>query len=162
MANLEKEVAEEFAQSLRELRSNEFYAIRNLTTIAKESLAYAHVIAREIECAVMQCPPSNKLTYLYVMDSIVKNVRGPYLDAFANRVVNLFQTTLETNAGSPDVVHSLNRLLETWGPVFPLHVVEAARNIYHEFSLRNRIPLPQPGEVYRIRPSFEKVFDFWM
>lgn len=40
-------------------------------------------------CDVLQCPAPAKLPALYVVDSIVKNVKEPYLSLFGNRLAEV-------------------------------------------------------------------------
>eukprot|EP00299_Pterocystis_sp_00344_P010013 c4385_g1_i1.p1 GENE.c4385_g1_i1~~c4385_g1_i1.p1 ORF type:complete len:612 (-),score=94.85 c4385_g1_i1:14-1777(-) len=145
----EREVAEEFAEGLTELRTNDFYAIRNLTTIAKENCRFAPVIVNEIEKATLRAIPSNKLVYLYVMDSIVKNVGSVYLSLFSDIAPNLFITTLETNASSQEILESLRKLFVTWGSVFPPNVLDTIRAVLdrypsRHYANRSRAAPPRP------------------
>eukprot|EP00298_Acanthocystis_sp_HF-20_P015753 c21252_g1_i5.p1 GENE.c21252_g1_i5~~c21252_g1_i5.p1 ORF type:complete len:147 (+),score=46.66 c21252_g1_i5:195-635(+) len=112
-----QELAEEFADALKELKGNDFIIIRNLTTIADENKGFATVIAAEIEKAILQAPPSLKLVYLYVLDSIAKTVKG-YIPVFSEKIVNLFIASYRTNEADPEILKKLRQLASTWSAYF--------------------------------------------
>jgi hypothetical protein len=41
-----------------------------------------------------QSQPGSNLHYLYVADSIVKNIRQPYIDLFSERLYELFKAVM--------------------------------------------------------------------
>ncbi|KAI9845654.1 MAG: hypothetical protein M1837_004628 [Sclerophora amabilis] len=128
------EVAEDYKNSLEDLNQNSRYEISNLTIIAKENMDHALAISRVLENHIKTAPPNRKLTALYVLDSVVKNVGTPYTLFFGR---NLYQTFMNayTLVDSP-VRKKLEEMLKTWKepvpgsldsrPVFP---VEVTRNI---------------------------------
>ncbi|KAI9754309.1 MAG: proteasome regulatory particle subunit [Chaenotheca gracillima] len=130
------EVAEDYKNSLEDLNQNSRYEISNLTIIAKENMDHALAISRVLETHIRTAPPSRKLTALYVLDSIVKNVGTPYTLFFGR---NLYQTFMNayTLVDNP-VRKKLEEMLKTWKepvpgsldprPVFPAEVTRSIEN----------------------------------
>ena len=102
-----------------------------------------------IESHILNARPEFKLPALYLMDSIVKNIREPYVELFTPRVANLFASAYEATmtrdhhhtshadhhlvAQLSRIRQSLDKLMKTWDTVFPKYVIEAI----HEW-LRNK------------------------
>lgn len=66
---------------------------------------------------VVQATPAHKLPVLYLLDSISKNIGGRYIDLFAQSIVSLFCDAYEVS--DSQTRGSLQRLLDTWDPIFP-------------------------------------------
>ncbi|XP_017148032.1 uncharacterized protein LOC108159343 isoform X2 [Drosophila miranda] len=120
----ERRIGEEYLSSLQDLNCNSKPLINMLTMLAEENINYAHVIVRVVEYYISQVPPEFKLPILYLIDSIIKNVRSSYVQLFAQCIVNIFLNAFES------VQHSQSQLLEkvrermyalrqTWNEVFP-------------------------------------------
>ncbi len=65
----------------------------------------------------MQIDPDKKLYVIYLLDSIIKNVGGVYLELFSKSIVNTFCNTFEI-VDNPTRLSMIN-LLKTWLGVFP-------------------------------------------
>ncbi|KAF2016586.1 hypothetical protein BU24DRAFT_205893 [Aaosphaeria arxii CBS 175.79] len=106
------EVADDFREALKDLKTNSRPEINTLTIIARENTEHAQVIARELENHIRTTHPSYKLPALYVLDSIVKNVGTPYTVYFG---LNLYRTFMDayslTDAGTRKAMETL---LRTW------------------------------------------------
>lgn len=45
-----------------------------------------------------QNPTSNRLTFIYILDSILKNVQGHYIRLFEQRIGEIFQVAFENTS----------------------------------------------------------------
>ncbi|XP_054237601.1 pre-mRNA cleavage complex 2 protein Pcf11-like [Indicator indicator] len=93
-----------------------------------------------------KAPPSQKLPVMYLMDSILKNVGGEYLKAFAPNLVETFLSVFEkvdTNTRK-----SLFLLRSTWDRIFPLEKLHAldvrVRSLDPAWPVK---PLPPDGNA---------------
>ncbi|EDW77070.2 LOW QUALITY PROTEIN: uncharacterized protein Dwil_GK22121 [Drosophila willistoni] len=120
----ERRIGEEYLSSLQDLNCNSKPLINMLTMLAEENINYARVIVRVVEYYISQVPPEFKLPILYLIDSIIKNVKSSYVQLFGQCIVNIFLTAFES------VQHSQSQVLEkvrermyalrqTWNEVFP-------------------------------------------
>lgn len=66
----------------------------------------------------MQVAPDRKLPLLYLLDSIVKNIGGVYLQLFSRNLVTTFRSAYE-NVVDEATRSAMLRLLDTWDPLFP-------------------------------------------
>ncbi|XP_002033911.2 uncharacterized protein LOC6609220 isoform X2 [Drosophila sechellia] len=120
----ERRIGEEYLSSLQDLNCNSKPLINMLTMLAEENINYAHIIVKVVEYYISQVAPEFKLPILYLIDSIVKNVKSSYVQLFGQCIVNIFLHAFES------VQHSQSQLLEkvrermyalrqTWNEVFP-------------------------------------------
>ena len=112
---------EAYGESIEELTFNSKPIINSLTMIADEFQASSESIVRVIERTVAERPTDKKLPVVYLLDSIAKNVRGPYIQHFASRLPDMVGGTFA--ASGPKVRASLQALVRTWAGVFPPEVV---------------------------------------
>ncbi|PXF49145.1 Pre-mRNA cleavage complex 2 protein Pcf11 [Gracilariopsis chorda] len=118
-----QEAALEYDAFLNELTWNSKQVINQLTTIAADNLSAADAISSVIEQRIFNAAPTIKLPFLYLMDSIVKNVGRRYLSRFAE---NLFHTFTDAYAVAPPTVRmSLRRMLSTWPDIYGFELVNA-------------------------------------
>lgn len=111
------EVGEDYAESLKMLVSNSKPQIQSLTEIAAENADMADEIAFVIVQRVYMAPPDQKISALYLLDSITKRVGGPYIWAFRKLIIECFSTVfLDANASHRK---TLLRLLNTWPDFYP-------------------------------------------
>eukprot|EP00854_Cymbomonas_tetramitiformis_P027605 gene27605-34063_t len=61
-----------------------------------------------------QVPPKRKLPYIYLMDSIVKNVQKPYTTHFAERLPTMFARCYKSLSEQKDVQQKMERVFKTW------------------------------------------------
>lgn len=172
------EVAADFRDALRDLKTNSRPEISTLTIIAKENTEHAQAISQELESHIRTTNPDYKLPALYVLDSIVKNVGTPYT-VYLGR--NLYRTFMDAYfMMDPGVRKAMEGLLKTWKqpvpesmdprPVFSHEVTRDIENALIKFrtaavqqqqaqrhSLPARPPMPNmpniPNGAWRNTPT---------
>ena len=77
-----KEVAEQFSESLLSLKYCSKSVIKTLTKIANDELKNAEAVVSVIEERLKRVKPDVMLALMYLIDSICKNIRGPYNKLF--------------------------------------------------------------------------------
>ena len=116
----DEEIAE-YALALRELKVNSKPVITSLTMLAGEIAggdeAAAATVAGLVERHIRAAAPKTKLTGFYLLDSIVKNVKGHFVQCFARNLPDLFLGAFATQDEATK--KSMVRLLGTWTNVFP-------------------------------------------
>ncbi|XP_037944227.1 pre-mRNA cleavage complex 2 protein Pcf11-like [Teleopsis dalmanni] len=112
----EDRVAEEYLSSLSDLTCNSKPLINMLTMLAEENIEYASVIVRVVEDHIAKVVPDIKLPILYLIDSIVKNVKSTYVQLFSQCIVNIFCGVFETV--NEKVRERMYALRQTWNEVF--------------------------------------------
>ncbi|KAH3757770.1 pre-mRNA cleavage complex 2 protein Pcf11 [Pelomyxa schiedti] len=143
-AQLSPEAAE-YESELEGLTINSKPIINSLTIIAGENMDAAPDIVATIERRIETAPSNQKLPALYLLDSIIKNIGGAYVNLFARNIVNTF---IRTFVGVDDSTReALLRLLRTWQqqPIFPMAAVRAI-----EVALR--LPSPTAAPVPPLPP----------
>ncbi|OAD78619.1 hypothetical protein PHYBLDRAFT_94358, partial [Phycomyces blakesleeanus NRRL 1555(-)] len=118
-----------YRAALSELTFNSKPIITNLTIMAQENQYAASTIVREIEQQIRHNAPDQKLPVLYLIDSICKNVGGPFISHFARNIGSIYLDAYTLT--DPQMRRSFERVLQTWkngmpagGPVFARHVIE--------------------------------------
>ncbi|KAF9433152.1 hypothetical protein BGZ76_009821 [Entomortierella beljakovae] len=79
---------------------------------ASENIPVCKVIVQAIEDRMRSAPNNQKLPTLYLIDSIIKNVGGPYINLFGRSIVSLFldaYAVVDTAARA-----SFEKVLGTW------------------------------------------------
>ncbi|NP_001007308.1 pre-mRNA cleavage complex 2 protein Pcf11 [Danio rerio] len=113
-----EDACREYQSSLEDLTFNSKPHINMLTILAEENIQFTKDIVAIIEAQIAKAPPVEKLPVLYLVDSIVKNVGGAYLEVFAKNLVNSFICVFEkVDEGTRK---SLFKLRSTWDEIFPL------------------------------------------
>ncbi|XP_051175876.1 uncharacterized protein LOC127291029 isoform X2 [Leptopilina boulardi] len=112
-----KEVADEYISSLADLSVNSKPLITMLTMLAEESIEHAPAIVGAVEAHLQKVRSDCKLPVLYLIDSIVKNVKGNYLGLFSQNIVNTFSNVFEEVDEATRA--SMFKLRQTWYNVFP-------------------------------------------
>ncbi|KAM9333156.1 pre-mRNA cleavage complex 2 protein Pcf11-like [Pholidichthys leucotaenia] len=113
-----EDACREYQSSLEDLTFNSKPHINMLTILAEENLSFAKDIVAIIEAQISKAPPEQKLPVLYLVDSIVKNVGGEYLEVFAKNLIASFICVFEKV--DENTRKSLFKLRSTWDDVFPL------------------------------------------
>ncbi|XP_011188531.1 uncharacterized protein LOC105215984 isoform X1 [Zeugodacus cucurbitae] len=116
-AENEARVAEEYLSSLSDLTCNSKPLINMLTMLAEENIGCASVIVKVVEQHIAKVPPDIKLPLLYLIDSIVKNVKSTYIHLFSQCIVNIFCDVFEKV--NEKIRERMYALRLTWNEVFP-------------------------------------------
>lgn len=90
LTGLAKEVADKYRDTLSTLTFNNKIVINTLTEIAKEEVKHAQVVTRVIEERLKRVKPDSLLPIMYLIDSICKNIGGPYNELFQQNLVSNF------------------------------------------------------------------------
>ena len=112
---------EEYASALSELVINSKPIINSLTILAGEIAGQdesrAASIAELIREHIRRSPAKSKLCGFYLLDSVVKNLRGPFVRCFSTGLSDLFLPAYAKVDESQK--KSMFRLFNTWKTVFP-------------------------------------------
>ncbi|XP_063228408.1 serine/arginine repetitive matrix protein 2-like isoform X2 [Bacillus rossius redtenbacheri] len=111
------EAAEDYLSSLSDLTINSKPLINMLTMLAEENIDHAAAIVQAVEQHLQKVQPSIKLPVLYLIDSIVKNVGGAYINLFTQNIVSTFCGVFEKV--DERVRENMFKLRMTWNEVFP-------------------------------------------
>ncbi|KAG0291187.1 hypothetical protein BGZ96_005410 [Linnemannia gamsii] len=101
-----------YRNELASLTFNSKPIITSLTISAGENTSVSKVIVQTIEERLRTAPANQKLPTLYLIDSIIKNVGGPYLNQFARTIVTLFLDAYAVVDSSAKA--SFEKVLGTW------------------------------------------------
>ncbi|XP_032680257.1 uncharacterized protein LOC116848371 isoform X2 [Odontomachus brunneus] len=112
-----KEIADEYISSLSDLTINSKPLINMLTMLAEDNIDHAPAIVQAVETHLQKVRSDIKLPVLYLIDSIVKNVNGDYLNLFTQNIVNTFCGVFEKV--DENTRASMWKLRQTWNDVFP-------------------------------------------
>ncbi|KAA6426564.1 MAG: pre-mRNA cleavage complex 2 Pcf11-like [Trebouxia sp. A1-2] len=111
-----KELILQYADSLKtDLTWASKTHINMLTMLAAENKAAAASICATIERHVLSAPSSGKLPTLYLVDSILKNVKEPYISLFCRNLIQVFFDVWQQREVHPQLL----KLLATWDGIFP-------------------------------------------
>ncbi|XP_043252988.1 uncharacterized protein LOC122397706 [Colletes gigas] len=117
MSTKSKEIADEYISSLSDLTINSKPLINMLTMLAEDNIEHASAIVQAVENHLQKVRSDIKLPVLYLIDSIVKNVNGAYLNLFTQNIVNTFCGVFEKV--DENTRASMWKLRQTWNDVFP-------------------------------------------
>ncbi|KAK9837772.1 hypothetical protein WJX74_004756 [Apatococcus lobatus] len=111
----------QYKAELEDLTSNVKVTINTLSQLADEwKRDAAPSVAALLEKRLLNCDPSHKLPALYLLDSIVKNVRQPYISLFARNLPEVFSKVWQSCEGARP---QLTKLLGTWQSIFPMDML---------------------------------------
>ncbi|XP_017069241.1 uncharacterized protein LOC108106576 isoform X2 [Drosophila eugracilis] len=161
----ERRIGEEYLSSLQDLNCNSKPLINMLTMLAEENINYAQVIVKVVEYYISQVAPEFKLPILYLIDSIVKNVKSSYVQLFGQCIVNIFLHAFES------VQHSQSQVLEkvrermyalrqTWNEVFPPSKMYALDVKVKRLDNNWPITAKQPTNKIHVNPAIHVNPDF--
>ncbi|KAF5906966.1 pre-mRNA cleavage complex 2 protein Pcf11-like, partial [Clarias magur] len=113
-----EDACRDYQSSLEDLTFNSKPHINMLTILAEENLQFPEDIVAIIEAQIAKAPPAEKLPVLYLVDSIVKNVGGQYLEVFTKNLITSFICVFEKV--DENTRKCLFKLRSTWDEIFPL------------------------------------------
>lgn len=96
---------------------------------------------------VSQRPPRDRLPLLYLIDSITKNLAGPFIRLFVPRLHRLVLETFDSCPPGSDVSKAVVRMVDSWlqVDVFPMDFV-------NDLRAKLREPLPSPSTMPPVHP----------
>ncbi|XP_036334339.1 uncharacterized protein LOC118744970 isoform X1 [Rhagoletis pomonella] len=150
----EARVAEEYLSSLSDLTCNSKPLINMLTMLAEENIACAPIIVKVVEQHIAKVPPDIKLPLLYLIDSIVKNVKSTYIHLFSQCIVNIFCDVFEKV--NEKVRERMYALRLTWNEVFPSQKLYALDVKVKRIDNNWPITAKQAQPSIHVNPNFLK------
>ena len=115
LVGLSKEVAEKYRETLSTLTFNNKIVINTLTEIAKEEIKHAAVVTKVIEDRIRKVKADQMLPLMYLMDSICKNIGGPYNELFQQNLVSNFSLVFQAVNEKVMIVLIIKILVEMLG-----------------------------------------------
>ncbi|XP_049825333.1 uncharacterized protein LOC109601802 isoform X2 [Aethina tumida] len=112
-----EEIKAEYTSSLADLTFNSRPLINVLTMLAEENIQNAPDIVEAIETHLTKVHTDVKLPILYLIDCIVKNVRGTYTELFSQNIVSTFCSVFKVVDEKTRA--EMFKLRQTWNEVFP-------------------------------------------
>lgn len=97
LSGFAKEIAEKYRETLSTLTFNNKIVINTLTEIAKEEVKYAEVVTIVIEDRLKRVKSDGMLPLMYLIDSICKNIGGPYNELFQQNLVSNFSYVFQAS-----------------------------------------------------------------
>lgn len=144
--------AQEYDAFLRELTFNSLPVIKNLTKIAGENIEARRSIVFAIESRIGLAEVDKKLPLLYLVDSIVKNVGGEYIQAFRLNIFKIFTSVYDKV--DYETCARLRKLLNTWSDIFGQELCDLMWRRVHERDGRNAdIPRSSKPQSLKIPKS---------
>ncbi|KAI6182073.1 hypothetical protein M3Y97_00341000 [Aphelenchoides bicaudatus] len=137
-------IINDYKDALSKLERNDKLRINVLTILAQDYAKYSSQIVGLIENAIFEANNTPaKLTRLYVIDSIVKNVRsvGNYSDHFSVNLVKVFLDVFQR--ADEEFRKSLFKLRNTWQEVFPRGKLYALDVEVHNIDPKWPVATPQ-------------------
>lgn len=133
----EEDPISEYESSLNDLKRNNKPLINALTILAEEYINCSVQIVELIENHLSRVNTGRKLSTLYLIDSLLKNVGQDYLTLFNGRIVSIFSSVFEE--ADEKMRFYLYHLRRTWTKVLPdvtLYEIDTAiRTIDPEWPL---------------------------
>ncbi|XP_014243508.1 uncharacterized protein LOC106663303 isoform X2 [Cimex lectularius] len=126
---MSKDVAEEYTSSLNDLTVNSKPLINMLTMLAEDYIEHAPIIVKAVEVHLQKVQGDVKLPVLYLIDSIVKNVKRDYIPLFTQNIVSTFCSVFAKV--DEKVKLQMFKLRQTWNDIFPkkkLYALDARVN----------------------------------
>ncbi|KAF2885051.1 hypothetical protein ILUMI_21106 [Ignelater luminosus] len=147
------EIKEEYTSSLADLTFNSKPLISVLTMLAEEYIAQAKDIVEAIETHLSRVRTEVKLPVLYLIDSIIKNLGGPYTSLFCQNIVstfcNVFKEVDERTRAE------MFRLRQTWNDVIPAKKLYALDIQIKQLDPAWPVTAPPPNHIH-FNPKFFK------
>ncbi|CAF3842122.1 unnamed protein product, partial [Adineta steineri] len=153
-----KDDYQDFKTALNDLKLNSKPLINFLTILAEEKVHNAPQIVRAIEERILESKSDQILPALYVLDSIVKNLRtSVYVQLFEARLPSLFSTAF--NRVDERTRSAMFKLRQTWLSFFSnlsLYNLDArTHDIDPAWPITAKVPDPPPfSPTIHLNPNF--------
>ncbi|CAF3470944.1 unnamed protein product [Rotaria socialis] len=153
-----KDDYQDFKNALNDLKINSKPLINFLTILAEEKIHNAPQIVRAIEERILKTKGDYVLPVLYVLDSIVKNLRSTtYIQLFENKLPVIFASAF--NKVDERTRLAMFKLRQTWPQYFSggtLHNLDTRTHyIDPAWPITARVPDPSPSTpTIHINPDF--------
>ncbi|KAK9859376.1 hypothetical protein WJX84_000657 [Apatococcus fuscideae] len=145
----------QYKAELEDLTSNVKVTINTLSQLADEwKRDAAPSVAALLEKRLLNCDPSHKLPALYLLDSIVKNVRQPYISLFARNLPEVFSKVWQScedahhavglESLSPQALKAHNPTVIQSLILLPEDIKAKHRGVLHRQQQRKRKAIEQP------------------
>ncbi|KAK9917508.1 hypothetical protein WJX75_005138 [Coccomyxa subellipsoidea] len=132
---------DQYVSELADLTFNSKPIINTLTMLASENVKAASSIAAAVEKHIYNCSAAYKLYGLYLMDSIIKNVRQPYTSLFSR---NLPEVYMNVWSAAPQSRPALQKLFNFWKGFLPDQTLAAITERQAAQQIRGWPPLHNP------------------
>ncbi|CEP02707.1 unnamed protein product (mitochondrion) [Plasmodiophora brassicae] len=144
---VEREYLARYAHDLVALRAPSRPQIASLTMLAGDEPDLAPQVTSLIAEEILRRPPRDRLPLLYLIDSITKNLAGPFIRLFVPRLHRLVLETFDSCPPGSDVSKAVVRMVDSWlqVDVFPMDFV-------NDLRAKLREPLPSPSTMPPVHP----------
>ncbi|CAF0792997.1 unnamed protein product [Rotaria sp. Silwood1] len=153
-----KDDYQDFKVALNDLKLNSKPLINFLTILAEEKMHNAPQIVRAVEERILETKGDHVLPALYVLDSIVKNLRSSvYVQLFEAKLPVLFANAF--NKVDERTRSSMFKLRQTWPPFFTnlslYNLDTRTHDIDPAWPITARVPDPSPFlQNIHLNPNF--------
>eukprot|EP00347_Sterkiella_histriomuscorum_P003197 403365218 len=143
-----------FKQGLRVINRADIVKIQELTNFAK--LCHGKFSQLIVDAIIERIFNSqNRLVYIYILDSILKNVQGDYIRFFEERIREIFERTF-TQSVSMEEKRALLKMFKTWDLFFSFMVLENISQVCQLHEYENRLLTDEDKmKVVRFKKEFE-------
>ncbi|CAF1111328.1 unnamed protein product [Rotaria sordida] len=153
-----KDDYQDFKVALNDLKMNSKPLINFLTILAEEKMHNAPQIVRAVEERILETQGDHVLPALYVLDSIVKNLRSSvYVQLFEAKLPVVFANAF--NKVDERTRSSMFKLRQTWSPFFTnlslYNLDTRTHDIDPAWPITARVPDPSPFlQNIHLNPNF--------
>lgn len=107
-----KAFTQAYRDELKGLKEADKATINMLTMLAEDNKQHAQAIVETIELHLRECNPRARLPALYLMDSIIKNLKEPYISMFSKHIDLVFGRVWDSTMAKER--ERLSKLCKLW------------------------------------------------